>query len=82
MLMGFNENMFMEFDGSLTMLKFQCSKFQMSAPGGELDCAFKLFEELKADGKLDLDEIAACQGTGCGLEPNVVHVKKSVFTMF
>lgn len=27
--------------------------------GGELDCAFKLFEELKADGKLDLDEIAA-----------------------
>ncbi|CAK9048357.1 unnamed protein product, partial [Durusdinium trenchii] len=24
---------------------------------GELDCAFKLFEELKADGKLDLDEI-------------------------
>ena len=28
---------------------------------GELDCAFKLFEELKADGKLDLDEIAARQ---------------------
>ncbi|CAE7603866.1 Rf1 [Symbiodinium natans] len=24
---------------------------------GELDCAFKLFDELKADGKLDLDEI-------------------------
>jgi hypothetical protein len=33
--------------------------------GGELDCAFKLFEELKADGKLDLDEIAAW----CGGKP-------------
>jgi len=31
----------------------------VSSSGGELDCAFKLFEELKADGKLDLDEIAA-----------------------
>ena len=34
--------------------------------GGELDCAFKLFEELKADGKLDLDEIAAWQRLAIG----------------
>ena len=29
----------------------------VSFTAGELDCAFKLFDELKADGKLDLDEI-------------------------
>lgn len=34
----------------------------VESSGGELDCAFKLFEELKADGKLDLDEIAAWHG--------------------
>ena len=40
----------------LQRLQMQNSLLFLTWPG-ELDCAFKLFDELKADGKLDLDEI-------------------------